>query len=125
MTVFFFVVGLEIKRELVRGELRDPRTASLPVIAAVGGMVVPALLYLAINAGGPGGRGWAIPMATDIAFAVAVLAIAGSRVPAQPQAVPADARDRRRHRRDHRDRGLLLGQDLGHLAARRRRRRSS
>jgi Na+:H+ antiporter, NhaA family len=81
MTIFFFVVGLEIKRELVRGELRDPRTASLPVIAAVGGMVVPALLYLAINAGGEGGRGWAIPMATDIAFAVAVLAIAGSRVP--------------------------------------------
>jgi NhaA family Na+:H+ antiporter len=81
MTVFFFVVGLEIKRELVRGELRDPRTASLPVLAALGGMVAPALLYLAINAGGPGGRGWAIPMATDIAFAVAVLAIAGSRVP--------------------------------------------
>jgi NhaA family Na+:H+ antiporter len=81
MTVFFFVVGLEIKREIVRGELRDPRTASLPVIAAIGGMAVPALLYFAINAGGPGGRGWAIPMATDIAFAVAVLAIAGSRVP--------------------------------------------
>jgi NhaA family Na+:H+ antiporter len=81
MTVFFFVVGLEIKRELVRGELRDPRAASLPVIAAIGGMVVPALLYLAVNAGGPGGRGWAIPMATDIAFAVAVLAIVGSRVP--------------------------------------------
>jgi NhaA family Na+:H+ antiporter len=83
MTVFFFVVGLEIKRELVRGELRDPRIASLPVLAAVGGMVVPALLYLAVNAGGPGGRGWAIPMATDIAFAVAVLAIVGSRVPPQ------------------------------------------
>jgi NhaA family Na+:H+ antiporter len=82
MTVFFFVVGLEIKRELVRGELRDPRTASLPAIAAVGGMVVPALLYLSLNAGGPGGRGWAIPMATDIAFAVAILAIAGDRVPA-------------------------------------------
>jgi Na+:H+ antiporter, NhaA family len=81
MTIFFFVVGLEIKRELVRGELRDPRAASLPVIAALGGMVAPALLYLAINAGGPGGRGWAIPMATDIAFAVAVLAIAGSRIP--------------------------------------------
>ncbi len=81
MTVFFFVVGLEIKRELVRGELRDPRTASLPAIAAIGGMVVPALLYLTINTGGAGGRGWAIPMATDIAFAVAILAIAGSRVP--------------------------------------------
>ncbi|HEY3723956.1 MAG TPA: Na+/H+ antiporter NhaA [Acidimicrobiia bacterium] len=81
MTIFFFVVGLEIKRELVRGELRDPRAASLPVIAAIGGMIVPALLYLAVNAGGAGGRGWAIPMATDIAFAVALLAIAGSRVP--------------------------------------------
>jgi NhaA family Na+:H+ antiporter len=81
MTLFFFVVGLEIKRELVRGELRDPRTASLPAIAAIGGMAVPALLYLAINAGGPGSRGWAIPMATDIAFAVAVLAIAGARIP--------------------------------------------
>jgi NhaA family Na+:H+ antiporter len=81
MTVFFFVVGLEIKRELVRGELRDPRTASLPAIAAVGGMLVPAALYLAVNLGGAGGRGWAIPMATDIAFAVAVLALAGPRVP--------------------------------------------
>jgi NhaA family Na+:H+ antiporter len=81
MTIFFFVVGLEIKRELVRGELRDPRAASLPVIAAIGGMIVPALLYLTVNAGGAGGRGWAIPMATDIAFAVAVVAIAGSRVP--------------------------------------------
>jgi NhaA family Na+:H+ antiporter len=81
MTVFFFVVGLEIKRELVRGELRDPRTASLPAIAAVGGMVLPAVLYLAVNLGGAGGKGWAIPMATDIAFAVAVLALAGPRVP--------------------------------------------
>jgi Na+:H+ antiporter, NhaA family len=81
MTVFFFVVGLEIKRELVRGELRSPRTASLPVLAAVGGMVVPALLYAAVNAGGSGSRGWAIPMATDIAFAVVVLAVLGTRVP--------------------------------------------
>ena len=81
MTVFFFVVGLEIKREVVRGELRDPRTAALPVIAAVGGMVVPALLFLAVNAGEPTAKGWAIPMATDIAFALGVLAIVGSRVP--------------------------------------------
>ena len=81
MTIFFFVVGLEIKRELVRGELRDRRTASLPVLAAVGGMLVPALLYLAVNAGSAGRRGWAIPMATDIAFAVVVLAVLGARVP--------------------------------------------
>ena len=81
MTLFFFVVGLEIKRELVEGELRDRRTASLPVVAALGGMVVPALLYTAVNAGGAGSRGWAIPMATDIAFAVVVLAVLGSRVP--------------------------------------------
>ena len=81
MTIFFFVVGLEIKRELVRGELRDRRVASLPILAAFGGMVVPALLYLAVNVGGSGGRGWAIPMATDIAFAVVVLAVLGTRVP--------------------------------------------
>jgi len=81
MTLFFFVVGLEIKREIVRGELRDPRVASLPVIAAVGGMVVPALIYVAVNAGEPTVKGWAIPMATDIAFAVGLLAILGSRIP--------------------------------------------
>ena len=82
MTIFFLVVGLEIKRELVAGELRSPRTAAIPAVAAVGGMVVPALLYTALNAGGPGVRGWGIPMATDIAFAVGVLALLGSRVPA-------------------------------------------
>jgi Na+:H+ antiporter, NhaA family len=81
MTIFFFVVGLEIKRELVRGDLRDPRTASLPVLAAIGGMLVPALVYATVNAGGTGSRGWAIPMATDIAFAVVVLAVLGGRVP--------------------------------------------
>jgi NhaA family Na+:H+ antiporter len=81
MTIFFFVVGLEIKRELVRGELRDRSRAVLPVLAAVGGMVVPALLFVAINIGGGGLDGWAIPMATDIAFAVGVLALLGPRVP--------------------------------------------
>jgi Na+:H+ antiporter, NhaA family len=81
MTFFFLVVGLEIKRELVAGELRDPRTAALPAIAALGGMVVPVLLYLAITAGSPGVRGWGVPMATDIAFAVGVLALLSRRVP--------------------------------------------
>ncbi len=81
MAVFFFVVGLEIKRELTRGELAEPRKAALPVIAAAGGMLVPAAIFLAINAGGDGQRGWGIPMATDIAFAVGVLSLAGARVP--------------------------------------------
>ncbi len=80
MAVFFFVVGLEIKRELVAGELRDPRRAGLPVLAALGGVVVPAAIFLALNLG-DGARGWGIPMATDIAFAVGVLAVLGSRVP--------------------------------------------
>ncbi|MEA2842954.1 MAG: Na+:H+ antiporter, NhaA family [Actinomycetota bacterium] len=85
MALFFFVVGLEIKRELVTGELRHWRTAALPAIAALGGMVVPALLYLgvvALASGGTGQRGWGIPMATDIAFAVGVVALLGRRVPA-------------------------------------------
>jgi NhaA family Na+:H+ antiporter len=81
MAVFFFVVGLEIKREIVLGELSDRRKAALPAIAALGGMVVPAAVYLLFNAGGPGSAGWGIPMATDIAFAVGVLALLGSRVP--------------------------------------------
>jgi NhaA family Na+:H+ antiporter len=81
MTIFFFVVGLEIKRELVTGDLRDRHRAALPAVAAVGGMVVPALLFVAINAGGSGIDGWAIPMATDIAFAVGILALLGPRVP--------------------------------------------
>jgi len=83
MTLFFFLVGLEIKRELVVGELRDKRTAALPAVAALGGMVVPALLYVAINFGSGGIDGWAVPMATDIAFAVGVLALLGSRVPSR------------------------------------------
>jgi NhaA family Na+:H+ antiporter len=79
MVLFFFVVGLEIKRELVEGELRDPRRAVLPVWAALGGMIVPALIYAAFNAGGEGTDGWGIPMATDIAMAVGVLSLLGSR----------------------------------------------
>ena len=70
MALFFFVVGLEIKRELTTGELRSPRSVALPAVAALGGMVVPAAIYLALNAGGEGAAGWGIPMATDIAFAV-------------------------------------------------------
>ncbi|MCY3967371.1 MAG: Na+/H+ antiporter NhaA, partial [bacterium] len=81
MAVFFFVVGLEIKRELVVGQLRDPRFAALPAVAALGGMVVPALIYLAFNSGGEGQDGWGIPMATDIAFAVGVLSLLGNRIP--------------------------------------------
>jgi NhaA family Na+:H+ antiporter len=81
MTLFFLLVSLEIKRELVFGELRDPKAAALPIVAALGGMVVPALIYVAFNLGGDNLQGWGIPMATDIAFAVALLASLGSRVP--------------------------------------------
>lgn len=81
MAVFFLVVGLEIKRELVAGELRSWKVASVPAVAAVGGMVVPGALYALFNAGGPGSEGWGIPMATDIAFAVGVLSLLGSRAP--------------------------------------------
>jgi NhaA family Na+:H+ antiporter len=81
MAIFFFVVALEIKRELVRGELRDPRAAALPVCAAIGGMIVPAAIYALLNAGTAGADGWGIPMATDIAFAVGVLSLLGTRIP--------------------------------------------
>ena len=81
MAIFFFVVGLEIKREVLIGELAAPKKAALAVAAAIGGMVVPALIYVAIAGGGPGAAGWGIPMATDIAFAIGVLALLGSRVP--------------------------------------------
>jgi NhaA family Na+:H+ antiporter len=81
MAVFFFVVGMEIKRELVVGELRDRRAVALPAMAALGGMLVPAAIFLAFNAGGDGRQGWGIPMATDIAFALGVVALLGRRVP--------------------------------------------
>jgi NhaA family Na+:H+ antiporter len=82
MSLFFLVVGLEIKREFLTGELRDPKAAVVPVAAAFGGMVVPAVIYLALNAGGEGAHGWGVPMATDIAFALGVLTLAARRAPA-------------------------------------------
>ena len=81
MALFFFVVGLEIKRELVSGELADKKKAMLPIIAAIGGAILPAAVFTAVIAGGEGGDGWGIPMATDIAFVVGAMAILGSRVP--------------------------------------------
>jgi NhaA family Na+:H+ antiporter len=81
MAVFFFVVALEMKREVVDGELRTRRRALVPLVGAIGGMAVPALIYLALNAGTPQASGWAVPMATDTAFAVGLLALFGPRVP--------------------------------------------
>ena len=81
MWLFFFLVGLEIKREVLVGQLSEFRQALLPIIAAIGGMVVPALLYYALNTEGIGVRGWGVPMATDIAFSIGVLVLLGSRVP--------------------------------------------
>jgi NhaA family Na+:H+ antiporter len=81
MVIFFFVVGLEIKRELTAGELASPRRAALPVAGAIGGMLFPAAIYLLFNAGSPAEQGWGIPMATDIAFSLGILTMLGSRVP--------------------------------------------
>jgi len=81
MALFFFVVGLELKREILVGELADPKQAMLPIIAAIGGMLIPALLYMSINPEGHTFDGWGVPMATDIAFALGALALLGSRVP--------------------------------------------
>ncbi len=83
MAIFFFVVGLEIKREILFGQLSSMRRAALPLIGAFGGMLVPAAIYIAFNLGGEGERGWGIPMATDIAFALGVLALLGRRLPMQ------------------------------------------
>lgn len=81
MAVFFLLVGLEIKREILVGELSSLKAAALPIAGAIGGMLVPATLYIAFNAGGEGARGWGVPMATDIAFSLGVLALLGPRIP--------------------------------------------
>src|SRR5690606_37366349 len=81
MAIFFFVVGLELKREIVGGELSNPRKALLPIGAAIGGMLVPALIYIGLNPSGEAATGWGIPMATDIAFALGVLYLLGNRIP--------------------------------------------
>lgn len=89
MAIFFYLVGLEIKHEMMVGELSSIRKAMLPIVAAIGGMVVPALLYLWVNWHGPGMAGWGIPMATDIAFAIAALMLLGKRVPASMMTILA------------------------------------
>ncbi|MEH6626883.1 MAG: Na+/H+ antiporter NhaA [Motiliproteus sp.] len=81
MTLFFFIVGLELKREVLVGELSELRHAALPIVAAIGGMVIPALVFVAVSSGDDAMRGWGIPMATDIAFAIGVLVLLGSRIP--------------------------------------------
>lgn len=81
MAIFFFVVGLELKREIIAGELSNPRKAMLPILAALGGMIVPALIYIGLNPTGEVSAGWGIPMATDIAFALGVLYLLGDRIP--------------------------------------------
>jgi NhaA family Na+:H+ antiporter len=81
MVAFFFLISLEVKREFVSGDLKAPRAAALPILAALGGVVVPALMYLLLVGGGEAARGWGIPMATDAAFAIGILALLGDRVP--------------------------------------------
>ena len=107
MTFFFFVVGLEARREFDLGELRERRRVALPVLAGLGGMVVPVAIYLAINAGRASAHGWGAAMSTDTAFALGVLALVGPRFPTRLRAFMLTRRDRRRHRRAGRDRDRL------------------
>ena len=81
MAIFFFVVGLEIKREILVGELSSLRKATLPIMAAIGGMVIPATLFVILQGDKPGSEGWGVPMATDIAFSLGILSLLGKRVP--------------------------------------------
>ena len=94
MSMFFFVVGLELKREFIGGELADPRNTILPIGAAVAGMLVPALIYTLLNVGTPSAGGWGIPMATDIAFSLAIIYALGSRVPLAAKVFLNDPRHR-------------------------------
>lgn len=111
LAIFFFVAGIELKRELVAGELRDPKAAALPVVAALCGMAMPAVVYFAVNSIGGGSlQGWAVPTATDIAFALAVLAVIGTSLPAALR-LPAHPRRRRRPLRDPDHRDLLHLED--------------
>ena len=114
MALFFLLVGLEIKREVVEGSLSQPSQVALPIAGAVGGMIVPAALYVAFNWSDPLAlRGWAIPAATDIAFSLGVLAVARQPRAARAQGIPDDARHRRRPGLDPDHRDLLYRPSLG------------
>ena len=117
MAVFFLLVGLEIKRELLVGELASVRKAALPIACAIGGMIVPAAFYWIFNMSGPGARGWGIPMATDIAFALGALALIAPRAPIGAKVFLDRTCDRGRHGRGPRYRDLLLERSHGARSA--------
>src|SRR5690625_7373529 len=94
MALFFFLIGIEVRTEIREGELSSLRLAALPIAAAIGGMIVPAIAYITLNAGTPALRGWAIPIATDIAFALGVLALLRKREPKAAQIGSASCRER-------------------------------